>query len=85
MDRMTDRETNTLAVHGLEELFFQLCCCVSFWFWREIGFDLVMTDRLFLQTAGYLRFGGSWHYIIFRRIVLGLIFFRLENFFRRSF
>jgi hypothetical protein len=20
----------TLAVHGLEELFFQLCCCVSF-------------------------------------------------------
>ncbi len=18
--------------------FFQLCCCVSFWFWREIGF-----------------------------------------------
>jgi hypothetical protein len=28
----------TLAAHGLEELFFQLCCCVSFWFWREIGF-----------------------------------------------
>jgi hypothetical protein len=27
---MTDRETNTLAVCGLEELFFQLCCCVSF-------------------------------------------------------
>jgi hypothetical protein len=23
---------------GLEEPFFQLCCCVSFWFWREIGF-----------------------------------------------
>ncbi len=20
--------------------FFQLCCCVSFWFWREIGFGL---------------------------------------------
>ncbi len=30
MDRITDRETNTLAVHGLEELFFKLCCCVSF-------------------------------------------------------
>ncbi len=27
---MTDEETNTLAAHGLEELFFQLCCCVSF-------------------------------------------------------
>ncbi len=31
--------------------------------------------------AGYLRFGGNWHYIIFRWIVLGLIFFRLKNFF----
>jgi hypothetical protein len=28
---------NTLTLHGLEEPFFQLCC-VSFWFWREIGF-----------------------------------------------
>ncbi len=26
------------ASRGLEEPFFQLCCCVSFWFWREIGF-----------------------------------------------
>ncbi len=31
---------NTLAASGLEELFFQLCCRVSFWFWREIGFGL---------------------------------------------
>ncbi len=30
MDRMTDGGTNTLAARGLEELFFQLCCCVSF-------------------------------------------------------
>ncbi len=29
---------NTLASHGLEELFLQLCCCVSFLFWWEIGF-----------------------------------------------
>ncbi len=28
----------TLASRGLEELFLQLCCCVSFWFWRGIGF-----------------------------------------------
>ena len=44
----TDRGTNTLAsrgleepahaLRGLEEPFFQLCCCFSFWFWREIGF-----------------------------------------------
>ncbi len=32
------RGTNTLALRGLEELFLQLCCCVSFWFWRGIGF-----------------------------------------------
>jgi hypothetical protein len=31
---------NTLAAHGLEEPFFQLCCCVSFWFWQEVGFGL---------------------------------------------
>ena len=28
MDGMTDRGTNTLASRGLEEPFFQLCCCV---------------------------------------------------------
>jgi hypothetical protein len=38
MDRKTDRESNTLASCGLEEPFFQLCCCVSFLFWQEIGF-----------------------------------------------
>ncbi len=48
-DRMTDGGgTNTLASRGLEEPahalrglegpFFQLCCCVSFWAWQEIGF-----------------------------------------------
>ena len=47
-DWRTDRETTTLALRGLEEPvhasrgleepFFQLCCCVSFWFWRKIGF-----------------------------------------------
>ncbi len=47
-DRQTDRETNTLASRGLEEpahaspgleeLFLQLCCCVSFLFWQGIGF-----------------------------------------------
>jgi hypothetical protein len=31
-------DKKTVAVRGLEELFFQLCCCVSFWFWWEIGF-----------------------------------------------
>jgi hypothetical protein len=37
---------NTLAAHGLEELFFQLCCCVSFLFWREIGFGFTYLRTL---------------------------------------
>ncbi len=40
IDGITDGETHTLAARGLMERFFQLCCCVSFWFWREIGFGL---------------------------------------------
>ena len=47
-DGRTDRGTNTLASHGLEEPahalggleehFFSSCAVVSvFWFWREIG------------------------------------------------
>jgi hypothetical protein len=32
--------------------------------------NLVVTERLFLRTAGYLRFCGNWHHIIFLRIVL---------------
>ncbi len=31
---------------------------------------MVVTNRLCLWTAGYLRFGGNWLYIIFLRIVL---------------
>ncbi len=38
--------SDTLALHGLEELFFQLCCCVSFWFWREIGFGFTYLRTL---------------------------------------
>ena len=30
------------ASRGLEEPFFQLCCRISFWFWREKGFGLNM-------------------------------------------
>ncbi len=45
-DGQNHRETNTLAVRGLEELFFQLCCCVSFLFWREIGFGFTYLRTL---------------------------------------
>ncbi len=36
----------TFALRGLEELFFQLCCCVSFWFWQEIGFGFTYIRTL---------------------------------------
>ncbi len=56
-DGITDGETHTLASRGLEELFFQLCCCVSFWFWREIGFGftyLRMLLKIFFGTNIFL-------------------------------
>ncbi len=42
-DGLTDGGTNTLASRGLEEPAhasrgLEEPCCVSFWFWREIGF-----------------------------------------------
>jgi hypothetical protein len=66
-DGQTDRLTNTIALHGLEEPahasrgleepFFQLCCCVGFWFWREIGFGctyyyVLGVPLVFLVLAG---------------------------------
>ncbi len=55
-DRQTDRETNTLAALGLEELFFQFCCCVSFLFWWEIGFGFTYVRYLkkYLRTNIFL-------------------------------
>jgi hypothetical protein len=34
---MTDGGTNTLAAHGLEELFSSCAVVSVFWFWQEIG------------------------------------------------
>jgi hypothetical protein len=65
-DGQTDRETNILTAHGLEELFFQLCCCVSFLFWWETGFGFtylrmlskknVLQTNIFLIVVEVLRF-----------------------------
>ncbi len=39
MDRQNDWRRNEYTCYTWAgETFFQLCCCVSFWFWREIGF-----------------------------------------------
>ncbi len=34
------------------ELFFQLCCCVSFWFWREIGLCFTYLRTLLDNFSG---------------------------------
>jgi hypothetical protein len=62
---MTDGETNTLAARGLEEPFFQLCCCVSvFWFWREIGFGVTYVLRVQYSCDVMLVF-QFWREIVF--------------------
>jgi hypothetical protein len=49
-DRWNYGETNnTLAVLGLAEHFFQLCCCVSFWFWQEIDFGFIYFVLMYLD------------------------------------
>ncbi len=58
-DQKKDRSQNlvTLTLHGLEELFFQLCCCVSFWFGQEIGFGFAYLRTLlnkFFRTNIFL-------------------------------
>ncbi len=41
--------SQTLAARGLEELFLQLCCCVSFWFWQEIDFGFIYYVLMYLE------------------------------------
>ncbi len=68
MDRITDRGTITLAAHGLEELFFQLCCCVRFWFWWEIGFGFIYYVLMYLQykySCGVVLVFRFWREIVF--------------------
>ncbi len=64
--RQTEWQTETLAARGLEDLFFQLCCCVSFLFWQEIGFGftylhmllkkIILRTNIFLIVVEVLRF-----------------------------
>ncbi len=39
------------ALRGLEEPFFQLCCCVSFWFWQQKGFGCTYYYVLGVPTS----------------------------------
>ncbi len=63
-DRMTDGGTNTLSASGLDEPFFQLCCCVSvFWFWREIGFGVTYALRIQYSCGAVLVFWFWWEIV----------------------
>ncbi len=50
---LVDNGDAIFAARGLEELFFQLCCSVSFLFWREIGFGCTylrtLLNKLFYE------------------------------------
>ena len=59
--RMTDRGTNTLAAHGLEELFSSCAVVSVFWFWREIGFGVT-----YLCTLSTIQL---WHCVSFLVLV----------------
>jgi hypothetical protein len=67
---MTDRGMNTLALRGLEEPFFQLCCCVVSVFvlaghllcvgWRNLfSFPVVLLCQFFVLAGNRL-----WFYIL---------------------
>ncbi len=64
-DGMTDRGMNTLTARGLEEPFFQLCCCVSvLWFWQEIGFGVTYVLRV-QYSCGVVLVFWFWREIVF--------------------
>ncbi len=68
------KSTSCVCKIGLNSwLKFKLCRNWLYIIFRQIVLEaanLVVMDRLFLWTAGYLRFGRNWHRIIFMQIVL---------------
>ncbi len=62
---MTDRETNTLAARGLEELFSSCAVVVSvFRFWRDIGFGVTYVLRV-QYSCGIVLVFWFWQEIVF--------------------
>ena len=52
--------------------FFQLCCCVSFWFWREIGFWFYFLCTYVLRVQ--YRCGVVLVFWFWREIVFGVTY-----------
>ncbi len=72
---------NTLAARGLEELFFQLCCHVSFWFWWEIGFGLHTYALRVPYNCGIVSVFWFWREIVFGMYVLTIQLWCCVSFF----
>ncbi len=58
-DGITDEETHTLALRGLEEPFFQLCCCVVSVFGSGRKCGTLFSGGLFWDRAG----NCFWSYV----------------------
>ncbi len=71
-DIITDGGTYTLATRGLEEPFFQLCCCVSIWFWWEIGFGF--TYYIYMYSEYKTVVVLCQFFLIWREIVFGVTY-----------
>jgi hypothetical protein len=63
--------------------FFQLCCCVSFWFWREIGFGFIYYVLRVQYSCGVVLVFWFWQeivfgvnmYLVYNTVVLLCLFF----------
>jgi hypothetical protein len=64
-DRISDGGTKTLAAGGLEDLFPQLCCCVSVWFWQEIVLVLHTYVLRVQYSCGVVLVFWFWWEIVF--------------------
>ncbi len=56
-----ERSQNILTAHGLEELFFQLCCCVSFLVVAGNSFGVISTYH---TSCGVVSFFWLWWEIV---------------------
>ncbi len=54
---------------GWRNFFFQLCCCVSFWFWREIGFGFTH-----LCTQSTIQLWCCVSFLVKQEIVFGVTY-----------
>jgi hypothetical protein len=62
-DGMADREINTLAAHGLEDLFSSCAVVSIFQFWREMFFGVTSVLRVQYSCGIVLVFWFKWEIV----------------------